>query len=237
MEEAEQMNQFELNGLTALVTGCDREDARRIAELLALSGADVAMQYELAEEEVSTLTERIRQAGGKVVPYCKTLETYEGAEALAQELFLQNGTVNILINDLKLHRNVPIRDLTLEQWNESLEYNLYSVFHISKCISSWMTKQGSGSIVNITSSVPLSGTGGGTDFSASEAAVHGMTLAMAGELAESGIRVNAIAPNGALFQGNSSVELLAVFLASPMSGGISGEIFRLDGVACRGGAV
>lgn len=231
------MNQFELNGLNALVTGCDQEDARRIAELLALAGANVAMQYELAEEEVSALTERIRQSGGKAVPYRKTLETYERAEVFAQELFQKNGTVDILINDLKLHRNVPIRDLTLEEWNESLEHNLYSVFHISKCISSEMTKQQSGSIVNITSSVPLSGTGGGTDFSASEAAVHGMTLAMAGELAASGIRVNAIAPNGSLFQGSSSAAQLAVFLASPKSGGISGEIFRLDGVACGKGAV
>lgn len=231
------MNQIELNGLTALVTGCDREDARRIAELLASSGADVAMQYEFAEEEVSALTERIRQAGGKAASYRKNLDVYEDAEALAKELILQNGTVNILINDLKLHRNVPIRDLTLEEWNESLKHNLYSVFHISKCISSEMAKQGSGSIVNITSSVPLSGTGGGTDFSASEAAVHGMTLAMAGELAGSGIRVNAIAPNGALFQESSSAAHLAVFLASPMSGRISGEIFRLDGVACGKGAV
>ncbi len=231
------MNQFELNGLTALVTGCDREEARRIAELLALSGADVAMQYELAEAEVNALTERIRQAGGKAAPYRTNLDAYEEAEALAQELFVQNGTVDILINDLKLHRNIPIRELTLEQWNEALEYNLYGVFHISKSISSRMTERGCGSIINITSSVPLSGIGGGTDFSASEAAVHGMTLAMAGELGASGVRVNVIAPNGNLFQGDSSAVHLAVFLASPMSGGISGEIFRLDGVACRGGAV
>ncbi len=229
------MININLNGKIALVTGCDSSESRSIAEFLAQAGANVAFQYEKEEQIARKLAEKINAAGGKSEPFFAKLSNYKEAEHLAEKIVSLYGKIDILVNDIKLFSYSPVAELTLKQWNESLQHNLYSVYHISKYVSQFMSGQGKGSIVNITSAAPFSGMEGGIDFSASEAAIHGITLAMARELTVKGIRVNAIAPARELFKNRSDIGKFAVYLVSSLADGISGEIFKLNGILCQEG--
>ncbi|MBR0600589.1 SDR family NAD(P)-dependent oxidoreductase [Sinanaerobacter chloroacetimidivorans] len=231
------MIEINLEGKTALVTGCDDHEARNVAELLAQAGARVAFQYKKEEKTALELAEKISRTGRKSEAFFADLSNYQDAECLTNQILASYGKIDILINDMKLYSQTPVMELSMEQWNESLQYNLYSVYHISRCVSGFMADQGKGSIVNITSATPFSGMGGGIDFSASEAAVHGITLAMARELTSKGIRVNAIAPTIEIFENRNDIGRFAVYLASSLADGISGEIFKLDGMLCREGDV
>lgn len=229
------MIDINLNGKTALVTGCDDPEAGKAAELLAQAGADVVLQYEKEENAVLTMVEKIRRTGRNASAFFAELKNYRDAEALTDHTITSHGKIDILINDIRLYSETPTMDLTLEQWEASLKRSLYGVFHISKAVSRFMTEKGNGTIVNITSAAPFSGLEGGVDLSAPAAAIHGMTLAMARELTSKGIRVNAIAPSRELFKSSNDIVMFAVYLSSPLAGGISGGIFTLNGIPCREG--
>lgn len=226
---------IDLAGKTVLITGCDSPETARAAETFARAGADLALQYEKDEVSARYLVERITQAGGRAEAFRAELGEYRNAVSLTDKIIEVYKAIDVLVSGALHSPQIPFRELSLEQWNESLQRNLFRVFHISSCVSRLMAKQGQGVIINITSAIHFSGLGGGTDFSAAEAAVHGATLAMARELGPKGVRVNAIAPADRLFEDQDTVGNFAVFLASTLADGISGEIFKLDGFPVRKG--
>lgn len=229
------MLNINLNGKTALVTGCDDPEARRVAELLAEAGADVAVQFEKQDKAVFELCEQIKKDGRRAISISADIRNYNETMNVMEQVIASFGRIDILINDIKLDEQTLLMNLTLEQWNESLHHNLYSVFNVSKCASMFMVKQKAGTVVNITSAASISGLTGGVDHSASEAAIHGMTLAMAKELAVEGIRVNAIAPARDILTSADDFGKLAVYLSSSLADGISGQVFVLNGVLCKRG--
>jgi 3-oxoacyl-[acyl-carrier protein] reductase len=226
---------IDLSDKTVLLTGCDSPEARWVAARFAAAGADLVLQYEKEEEHVRSFAEEIGRSGGRAEALRADLGKYEEAERLTEEIIQAHRTIDILVNKFSHHSQVPFRELTAEQWNESLRQNLFSVYHISRSVGRHMAEQGKGAVINITSAVHFSGVGGGVDFSAAEAAVHGVTLNMAKELTPKGLRVNAIAPSPELLEDPGAIGDFAVFLASPLADGISGEIFRLGSIPARKG--
>ncbi|HWQ80187.1 MAG TPA: SDR family NAD(P)-dependent oxidoreductase [Anaerovoracaceae bacterium] len=227
---------IDLSDKTVLLTGGDSPEARWAALRFAAAGANLVIQYEKEETSVGRVVDEIVKAGGKAEAFYADLGNYQDAERLTERIIKACRRIDILVNTFTHHSQVPFRELTAEQWNDSLQHNLFSVYHISRSVSRHMTEQEKGVIINITSAIHFSGIGGGVDFSAAEAAVHGVTLAMARELTVKGLRVNAIAPSADLLKDQDAVGNFAVFLASALADRISGEIFKLDGIpAQRGG--
>jgi len=228
---------IDLSDKTVLLTGCDSPEGRRAAGRFAAAGADLVLQYNKEENSVRDLAEQIVESGGRAEALYADLGQYRDAERLTKEIIKAHRTIDILVNTFAHHSIIPFRELTAEQWNDSLQHNLFSVYHISRSVGRRMTERGKGVIVNITSAIHFSGVGGGVDFSAAEAAVHGVTLNMARELTSKGIRVNAVAPSADLLEDPDAVGNFAVFLSSSLADRISGEIFRLDGIPVqKGGA-
>lgn len=228
---------IDLSDKTVLLTGCDSPEGRRAAGRFAAAGADLVLQYNKEEKSVRDLAEQIVRSGGRAEALCADLGEYRDAERLTEKIIKTHRTIDILVNIFINHSKTPFRELTAEQWDDSLQQNLFSVYHISRSVSRHMTEQGRGAVVNITSAIHFSGIGGGVDFSAAEAAVHGVTLAMARELTSKGIRVNAVAPSADVLEDPDAAGNFAVFLASPLADRISGEIFKLDGIPVqKGGA-
>lgn len=224
---------LDLKGKVALITGCDSVESRQIAEAFARAGAVLALHYTDAFDEVQGLHAEILLANGKARLFYADLRYFEEAEALVNSIVQNLGRIDILVNTMKGAPVVSIRDLTLQQWDDTLQNHLYCTFNISKSVSQHMLEQNRGAILQITSEAPYSGLDASVDYSASEGAVHGVTLAMARELTPKGIRVNALAPTAGLYETSREIGQFAVFLTSDLAEGISGEIIRLNGFRCR----
>lgn len=228
---------IDLSKKNVLITGCDRPESCKLVELFSLAGAKVAAQFQQEGNAVKELASSFGRRMDKMIDlYQTSLSTIEEAEDLAQKVAGTQGIIDILVNDINIYSQHSILELTLDEWQESLHQAVYRVFYISKAVSQIMVAKGKGSILNITSAIHFSGLGGGADYAASEAAVHGITLAMARDLAAKGVRVNAIAPERERFDHRNEIGNFAIFLSSSLAEGISGEIFKLEGVPVLKGA-
>jgi 3-oxoacyl-[acyl-carrier protein] reductase len=103
-------------------------------------------------------------------------------------------TIDVVVNNAGITRDNLILRMTEQQWEEVMTTNLKSVFNISKNVCKPMMKQRSGSIINLSSIVGMTGNAGQTNYSASKAGIIGFTKSLAKELGSRNIRCNAIAP-------------------------------------------
>jgi NAD(P)-dependent dehydrogenase (short-subunit alcohol dehydrogenase family) len=143
-----------------LLTGCDSPEEAAAEGLPPPCG--LVLQYNKEEKSVRDLAEQIVSSGGRAEALCADLGQYRDAERLTEEIIKAHRTIDILVNTFAYHSKIPFRELTAEQWNNSLQQNLFSVYHISRSVSKHMTEQGK-AFVNITSH-PFFGVGGGVDF-------------------------------------------------------------------------
>ena len=133
---------IDLTGKTVLITGCDSPEASRVARRFALAGANLIIQYQEKEESSGRLAEGINLAGGRAETFYADLGKYQEAERLTDKIIERYKTIDVLVNAAGRPLQVPFRELTPEQWNESLQQNLFRVYHISSCISRLMTEGG-----------------------------------------------------------------------------------------------
>ncbi|PSP86295.1 short-chain dehydrogenase [Halobacteriales archaeon QS_1_68_17] len=234
------IDQFGLDGQTAVVTGAGRGLGREMAAGLAEAGADVA----IAEVEPDA------------VPTDVTDESE--VEAMVEHVTDRLGPVDVLVNNAGVVSNVPAEDLSLSEWQRVIDVNLTGVFLCAKHAGRQMLDRGAdGSIVNVSS---MSGFIANypqpqVHYNASKAGVAMVTRSLASEWATEGIRVNAIAPG---YMGTDMVEQaleanpemeetwladtpmkrlgrpeelrgVVVFLASGASSFVTGEVVFVDG--------
>ena len=102
--------------------------------------------------------------------------------------------IDVLVNNAGINRDKTFAKMSREQWNEVIDVNLNGVFNVTKAVIKTMIRQGSGTIINVSSIVGEIGNFGQTNYSASKAALIGFTKSLAKEVAPRGIRVNVIAP-------------------------------------------
>lgn len=183
-----------LKGKVALITGASRGIGNSIAREFAKQGADVAFTFLSSVEKGQELEKELSIEGAKVKGYRSDASDFAAAEELISSVLVDFGQIDIVVNNAGITRDNLLMRMTEEQWDEVLRINLKSIFNVTKCVTRPMLKARSGSIINITSVVGLTGNAGQVNYSASKAGILGLTKSVAKELGSRGVRCNAVAP-------------------------------------------
>lgn len=186
---------FGLTGKTAIVTGGSRGVGREIALSLANEGANVALTYQGNKEKAEEVVQEIESMNKKAVAFQVDLGNTEDAENLIQKTIDHFGTVDVLVNNAAIWLTAQVKDMTLEDWNKTLDVNLTSVFLTSQAFANHCIAQDQpGKILNITSQAAFHGsTTGHAHYAASKSGMIGFTASMAREMAKQRINVNNLA--------------------------------------------
>ena len=183
-----------LEGKTAVVTGAARGIGKAIALKLAEHGANIAftdLEYNDAAKEVE---KQLSNLGIKAKGYASDASKYEETQTLVDEIQKDFGSIDVLVNNAGITMDTLMMRMTEQQWDTVIAVNLKSVFNFTKAAQKYMLKQKSGSIINMSSVVGVSGNAGQVNYSASKAGIIGFTKSVAKEVGSRNIRCNAIAP-------------------------------------------
>ncbi|POY38547.1 3-oxoacyl-[acyl-carrier-protein] reductase [Solitalea longa] len=183
-----------LEGKVALITGASKGIGRKIAELYAKNGAQVAFTYLSSVEKGQALEQELQQFGTKVKGYRSDASDYTAAEQLINDVVADFGKIDIVVNNAGITKDGLLMRMTEEQWDEVLRVNLKSIFNLTKAASKPMMKQRSGVFVNMSSIVGLQGNAGQANYAASKAGIIGFTKSIAKELGSRNIRANVVCP-------------------------------------------
>jgi len=246
------LDQFKLDGRVALVTGASAGLGQAIAIALAEAGADVACHGNSRSPE--TTCADVSNTGRTALPVIGDLAKPETPLKLIDAVLNKFGRLDILVNNAGTIRRAPAVDYAEEDWATVIQVNLSAVFRLSQLAGRQMISQSKGKIVNIASLLSFQGGITVPAYAASKGGVAQLTKALSNEWAGKGINVNAIAPGymrtdntKALQQDEtrnrqileripagrwgepSDLAGAAVFLSSPASDYINGEILVVDG--------
>lgn len=183
-----------LDGKTALITGGSRGIGKAIARQFVLAGANVAFTATSLSDKTLATEEELQALGTKVKAYASNAASFDAAHQLVKQVVTDFGAIDILVNNAGITRDTLLMRMTEQQWDDVIDTNLKSVFNMTQAVSTLFVKQKSGSIINLSSVVGLSGNAGQTNYSASKAGIIGFTKSVAKELGARGIRANVIAP-------------------------------------------
>jgi 3-oxoacyl-[acyl-carrier protein] reductase len=233
----------------ALVTGGSRGIGRAIVEALHSAGYKVAFTYASNPDAAAELIAKL--GGDSALAIQADVKDYDRAVAAVEQAKATLGPITALINNAGIRKDVSLARMSLAQWQDVIDTNLTGVFNYSRSVIGGMMRTG-GAIVNVTSVSGVIGMAGQSNYSASKAGVIGFTKALAKEVARFEVRVNAIAPGfidtdmtssmdeatrNKLYAGiplgragaAEEVAKLAVYLASPASGYVTGQVWNMDG--------
>ncbi len=183
-----------LEGKIALVTGGARGIGKAIALKYAAQGASVAFSDLNYDENAIALEKEIEGLGVKVKGYASDASSFEDSDKLIENVVADFGRIDILVNNAGITRDNLLMRMAESDWDLVIKVNLKSIFNMTKAVQKVMLKQRSGSIINMSSVVGLSGNAGQSNYSASKAGLVGFTKSIAQELGSRSIRCNAIAP-------------------------------------------
>jgi len=187
------MSEKKLEGKVAVITGASKGLGRAMALALASAGASIA----LVSRNVDLLQEvekEIKRAGGEARVFQADVTEEEQVRKLENDVMEVFGKVHILINNVGINLRKPLVDFTLEEWRHVLDTNLTSVFLMCRSFVPYLKRNGYGRIINMASIMSWISLPGRSAYSASKAALLGLTRALALELAADGITVNGISP-------------------------------------------
>lgn len=247
------MADFGLTGRVALVTGATSGIGRRQAFALAQAGAAVVLLGRREAQLQEALAE-IEAAEGRAAALSADLSDLGQLPEIAQRAALPFGSIDILINAAGVNFRQPVEKITLQSWETTLNLNLAVPFFLSRELVPAMQAAGWGRIINIASLQSSRAFSNGLAYGASKGGISQLTRAMTEAWSRHGITCNAMAPgffpteltapvyenpelldklaaqtaigrNGVL----PDLDGLTVFLASPASDYVTGQIIHLDG--------
>jgi 3-oxoacyl-[acyl-carrier protein] reductase len=241
-----------LCGKVCLVTGAGRGIGRAIAVRFAKEGADVYANIRLESAVkgwVAGLPEDVR---GAVTPVCFDVTDKDAVKNAVMRIRSEKGGIDVLVNNAAVAHNEKLGMISRQHVEEMFAVNVFAVIELTQMAARLMMRQKNGSIINISSIVGVKGDKGQAAYSASKGAVIAFTKSAAKELAPYGIRVNSVAPgltDTDMFRKTDEKFLeerlknigmqrvgrpedvadACLFLASDLSGYVSGQILGVDG--------
>ena len=180
---------------SAIITGSARGIGAAIALRLAQDGYDIALN-DISEKmfENNDIVEKIRETGVACEYFIADVSDHGQCENLIKTVKEKFGTIDVLVNNAGITRDALMMRTTEENYDLVISVNQKSVFNMMKFAGTVMMRQKKGRIVNLASVAGLYGNPGQINYSASKAAIIGMTKTAAKELGARGVTVNAVAP-------------------------------------------
>ena len=178
----------------ALITGASRGIGKACAIELAKAGYDIAVNYAGNIEAANKTIEELKALGVDAQAFKFDVSNQEEAAKGVEEVLAKFARIDVLVNNAGITRDGLFMRMSAENWDAVINTNLSSAFYVSQPVVKIMMKQRSGSIVNMSSVVGVSGNAGQANYSAAKAGLIGLTKTLAKELGSRGIRVNAVAP-------------------------------------------
>ena len=241
-----------LEGKTALITGAARGIGKEIALRFAAEGADIALTYLVIDENGKKTEEEIAALGVKAKGYASNAADFAQTEEVVKEIHKDFGSIDILVNNAGITKDGLMMRMTEAQWDAVIAVNLKGAFNFIHAVLPIMLRQKHGSIINMASVVGVHGNAGQSNYAASKAGMIALAKSIAQEVGSRNIRANAIAPGFIdtamtaalpeeirkdwiqkipLRRGGTVDDIanVATFLASDMSGYVTGQVIQVDG--------
>ena len=241
-----------LEGKVALVTGAGRGIGKAIALRFAEEGANVAFTDLAVNEAVEETVKEIEAMGVKAKAYASNAANFDETHEVVKQIVEDFGRIDVLVNNAGITKDGLMMRMSEAQWDAVINVNLKSAFNFIHAVTPIMAKQRSGSIINMSSVVGVSGNAGQCNYSASKAGMIGLAKSIAKEMGPRGIRANCIAPGFIITDMTNQlsqeikdqwaqqipmrrggtpedVANVALFLASDLSGYVSGQTIHCCG--------
>ena len=241
-----------LEGKVALITGAARGIGKAIALKFAKEGADIAFTDLVIDENGKATEAEIAALGVKCKGYASNAADFAQTEEVVNAIKADFGKIDILVNNAGITKDGLMLRMTEAQWDAVINVNLKSAFNfIHACVPIMMRQRG-GSIINMSSVVGVHGNAGQANYAASKAGLIALAKSIAQEMGPRGIRANAIAPGFIITDMTNQlpeevreswaqqipmrrggtpedVAKVALFLASDLSGYVSGQVINCCG--------
>ncbi len=237
---------------SAIITGASRGIGRAAALTLAREGYDLLVCYRKEEALAAQVCEQARACGVRAVPFAMDMTELSDLRRTVSKALMEFGRIDVLVCNAGIAMPRLFTQTSEEEFDLVMNVNLKGVFFLTQAAAKEMIAAGGGSIVLVSSMWGIAGASGEVAYSASKAAVIGMTKALAKELAPSRIRVNCVAPGvidtdmNACYDEDALAELAArtplerigesedvasaiAFLAGERSAFITGQTLSVDG--------
>ena len=242
-----------LSEKNAVITGCLKGIGRKTLEVFVAQGANVWACAQHSDPEFEAFCQQLSSQSGRwIKPVYFDLTDTDAIKAGLRSIQMDKQPVDALVNVAGYTKDALIHMTSMEQLKQIFEINFFSQIVITQFLTKLMMRQKKGSVINVASISGIDGNAGQLSYSASKAALIGATRTMSRELAEHGVRVNAIAPGvidtdmnavvpkdvlasrvaqaslGRLGSGEEVAGTIA-FLASDLSAYMTGQVVRIDG--------
>jgi 3-oxoacyl-[acyl-carrier protein] reductase len=247
---------MKLEGRVALVTGAGRGFGRAIALALARAGADVAVNYRASAAAAAEVVREIEKQGRRALSVQADVSREDDVRPMVETVRRELGRLDVLVNNAGVMVHGPFREIPVDRYADMFAVNVTGTMLCTYHALPAMIERKHGRIINLSSQLAqraVSSSGGFAGYAATKGAVESFTRAMAAEVGQHGITVNAIAPGGIetemsrnvmtpeyrtrrlaelplrRFGSMEDVAYCAVFLAADEAGYLTGQILHPSG--------